>query len=222
MAQINSLERAFTVLTYLLAPQQFNYTGNQKPTCDHFEGDLNKVENAIVSMTDFVDSLQSISNTLVDIQIDLQNEPEPTVTKPYKCVDKSLRNLFCEDNRYSKNLVLIGRVHSPMSHDLYQKLLNGIPCDEKCIDSDTDFFIGINNFMQLIHNQSLELLFIYTDTDDMEHFHYIPAYQFDGIKLNIERVRSSMSDVSLKELKNIENLKFKNFKIFLLKKLRNI
>lgn len=152
----------------------------------------------------------------INFSIFVCSAPEIPQTKPYDCEDKSFGKLFCENNRYSKHLLLIGRGHTRMSHDLYQNFLKGIPCDKKCIDSETDFFIGTNNFMQLVRNKAFDVLFVYSDDDDMEHFRYISEFQFDGNMLNITRSRSSLTSVSLKEF--IKSINFKSWKIFLRKK----
>ncbi|XP_018801377.1 PREDICTED: uncharacterized protein LOC108976498 isoform X3 [Bactrocera latifrons] len=176
-----------------------------------------RIQGAESFMDNYSVKLEAISEGIFNILYDVQKSAqEIPPAKPYECQNESFGKLFCEDNRYAKHLLLIGRGHKRMSHDLYRKLLNGIPCDKKCFDSDTDFFIGTNNFMQLVRNKSYDVLFVYFDADGMEHFRYISEFQFDGKTLNVTQSRSSMTEVSLKEF--IKNFKFTSWKIFLRKK----
>lgn len=163
------------------------------------------------------DKLDTVGEKILHLRYGQQNRKiEPA--KPYECEDTSFGKLFCEDKRYGKHLLLIGRGHMVVTHDLYQKFLTGIPCNKKCIDSDTDFFIGTNNCLQLVREKSFDVLFVYFDADDMEHFRYISKFQFDGKMLNITRSRSSMTEVSLKEF--VKNITVKSWKIFLRKKVK--
>ncbi|XP_018801303.1 PREDICTED: uncharacterized protein LOC108976498 isoform X2 [Bactrocera latifrons] len=217
MPQATSLQRAFTVMTYLLSSKEINHIENQKQICDAIEGASFKIQGAESFMDNYSVKLEAISEGIFNILYDVQKSAqEIPPAKPYECQNESFGKLFCEDNRYAKHLLLIGRGHKRMSHDLYRKLLNGIPCDKKCFDSDTDFFIGTNNFMQLVRNKSYDVLFVYFDADGMEHFRYISEFQFDGKTLNVTQSRSSMTEVSLKEF--IKNFKFTSWKIFLRKK----
>lgn len=168
-----------------------------------------------------VDQLPIKKNIYIYDLIIYRKEQIALAMMPYDCKDKSLGELFCEDNRYSKNLFLIGRGQKPLTRELYQKFLNGIPCNEDCIKSDKDFFIGKIKLLQFVSRKLFDLLFVYIDTDGMEHFRYIPEFEFDGKKLQIPRSISSMTDIPLNELiekKTLTATSIKSWKLFLKKK----
>uniref|UniRef100_W8C6J9 Uncharacterized protein n=1 Tax=Ceratitis capitata TaxID=7213 RepID=W8C6J9_CERCA len=191
--------------------------------CHEFDNAISNIVKAEELLIRWNQLLESAQTDLLGVQYDLQNKKEQIALAmmPYDCEDKSIGKLFCEDNRYSKNLFLIGRGQKPLTRELYQKFLNGIPCNEDCIKSDMDFFIGKIKLLQFVSRKLFDLLFVYIDTDGMEHFRYIPEFEFDGKKLQIPRSISSMTDIPLNELiekKTLTATSIKSWKLFLKKK----
>lgn len=105
----------------------------------------------------------------------------------YRCKDRTTGDLFCEDNRYSTNLILIGRGSKALTHNSYQRLFNGIPCDERCITREAEFFIGWNDFAKLCNKSLCGLLIVYLDADGMENFLYISEIVVNDKKLSFRK-----------------------------------
>ncbi|XP_017485624.1 PREDICTED: uncharacterized protein LOC108374167 [Rhagoletis zephyria] len=222
MQQVNSLERAFTMLTYFLSAKDFYDIGNQK-TCHELEADFDKVQKAVTLGKEFKETLYVVNDSLSRIENNIRTaEPQTfNLGQPYPCKDQTIGDLFCEDNRYSTNLLLIGRGAKALTHSSYQYLLVGNPCDARCITSDVDFFIGWNEFTKLYNKSLFGLLLVYIDASGMENFLYIPEIIVDDKKIKFSKTRSSMLMFNLEDLlvnKSLEGVNIRSWKMYLKRK----
>ncbi|XP_067641944.1 uncharacterized protein [Eurosta solidaginis] len=161
-----------------------------------WRGGLN---NVILQANKNQDALNAINKTLTFLEKNygkpVRNEP----MMPYFCNETSLQ-LFCEDNRYSQHLLLIGRGRKPLASALFQQLSDGISCDAKCIKSEKDFFIGWTNLAKIYNSNLYGVLIVYIDNNNMEHFIYMPELVTDDKKFIISKSRSSLLDFNFKDL----------------------
>ncbi|XP_053947835.1 uncharacterized protein LOC128856552 isoform X3 [Anastrepha ludens] len=204
MQQINSLERAFTVLTYFLSSKEFSHIDNQKyfvfieQFCNELDGPLiENIDNLILLGNKHEQTLGGIADSLLQIENDLRvpEQQKPILGQPYNCSDKVSGIQFCEDNRYSKNLLLIGRGKRWHLFESVEQLRKGMVCTEDCIK--------------------------YSNEDDIEHFVYVSDANVDEKKLVATDIQSSMTNFNLPDLAKRNTLtaqRIKSWKIFLKKK----
>ncbi|XP_053947834.1 uncharacterized protein LOC128856552 isoform X2 [Anastrepha ludens] len=223
MQQINSLERAFTVLTYFLSSKEFSHIDNQK-FCNELDGPLiENIDNLILLGNKHEQTLGGIADSLLQIENDLRvpEQQKPILGQPYNCSDKVSGIQFCEDNRYSKNLLLIGRGKRWHLFESVEQLRKGMVCTEDCIKYSSQFFIGLNEMEKLFSANSYGFLLVFIDEDDIEHFVYVSDANVDEKKLVATDIQSSMTNFNLPDLAKRNTLtaqRIKSWKIFLKKK----
>ncbi|XP_054728810.1 uncharacterized protein LOC129237869 [Anastrepha obliqua] len=230
MQQINSLERAFTVLTYFLSSKEFSHIDNQK-FCNELDGPLiENIDDLILLGNKHEQTLGGIADSLLQIENDLKynthisivpGQQKPMLGQPYNCSDKVSGILFCEDNRYSKNLLLIGSGKRWQLFESVEQLRKDVVCTKDCIKYSSQFFIGLNEMKKLFSANSYGVLLVFIDEDDIEHFVYVSDANVDGKKIVATDIQSSMTNFNLPDLgksKTLATQRIKSWKLFLKKK----